>query len=307
MTDVNVDGGAIAVEFEIPDLSFSTTLGFRSESAYRLAERFLFGRVSGARLPASRVTRASPPRLPEVWIDIDPADGGRASVAFRGSVESPVYEAELQGFHWDFSKVINSLVMENVIGASLLPVHGACLRAPDGVALLPGASGAGKSSISYAALTQGRAVHASELAFVRHGRFLCGNSALTIDRAAVDLFSLGHLPDPGAVDGTRMMFGLDSGGEQKISRLIFPQVDPGDMRVRPITSRRARMLLFENVVTQLPLLQLLAQETWPLWRPPGRDAVERLMDEVTVLSSLDPVMASGHPRRIAAAVAAGEI
>lgn len=103
------------------------------------------------------------------------------------------------------------------------------------------------------------------------------------------------------------MFGLASDGEQAISRLIFPQVHPGEMHIRSITSRRARMLLFENVVTQLPLVQLLAQETWPLWRPPKRDAVERIMNEVTVLSNLDPVIVSGHPGLIASAVTAGEI
>lgn len=300
-------GEAVVVEFEIPDLAFSTALGFRSEAMWRLAQRFLFGRVSGARLPPIRHARASSPRDPEVWIDIDVVDGEKARVAFRGLVESPCYEVELEGFHWDFSKVINSLVMDSAVGASLLPVHGACLGVPEGVALLPGASGAGKSSIAYAAIANGREVHASELAFVRQGRFLCGNGALTIDRAAIDLFSLGALTAPTGADGTRLSFDLAHEGEQEVSRLIFPQVHPGEMHVRSITNRRARMLLFENVVTQLPLVQLLAQETWPIWRPPGRDAVDRIMDEVIKLSNLDPIVVSGHPRQIASAIAAGEL
>lgn len=294
---------SVHVCYEIPALAFATTLGFSSESSYQLAERFLFGRISGARLPPIRHSRVASAAEPTVWIDLEPTDEGKAQVAFRGVVDSPRYEVELAGFHWDFSKVINSLVMEAAVETSLIPVHAACLGAGDGVVLLPGASGAGKSSIAYAALTQGVPVHSSELAFVQDGRLVCGNSALTIDRAALELFGMPPPPSSSAIDGPRFSVDLAPlGGQPEISRLVFPQVHPGKMQVRSITSRRARMLLFENVVTQLPLVQLLAQETWPIWRPPPRDLVERVMEQVTELSVLDPVIVYGNPREIAVAV-----
>lgn len=306
MTSGSSEDQSVHVRFEIPALAFATTLGFSSESSYQLAERFLFGRISGARLPPIRHSRVAAVAEPIVWIDIEPTDEGKAQVAFRGVVDSPTYEVELAGFHWDFSKVINSLVMEAAVETRLIPVHAACLGTGDGVVLLPGASGAGKSSIAYAALTQGVPVHSSELAFVQDGRLFCGNSALTIDRAALELFGMPPPPSPSAIDGPRFSVDLAPfGGQPEICRLVFPQVHPGKMQVRSITSRRARMLLFENVVTQLPLVQLLAQETWPIWRPPRRDIVEQIMEQIGALSLLDPAVVAGHPEDISDVVGRG--
>lgn len=296
-----------AVRYEVPRLNFSTVVGFRDSESLQLAESFLLGRVSGSRLPPTRHHRTTGPTDPALWIDIEEVADGRGLVAFRGLIDSPRYEVLLDGFHWDFSKVINTLVMESAVGDALLPVHAAVIGTPSGVVLLPGASGAGKSSISYAALSQAAPVHASELAFVRDGEHLSGNSALTIDRAAIDLF---ELPPPSVAsrsDGTRLAFDLPDTGAATVSRLVFPQVHPGKLQVREITDRRARMLLFENVMTQLPLMQLLSQETWPIWRPPTRAVVERVMGEVTKLSALGPVVATGHPAAIAAAVVAGNL
>ena len=298
---------ALAVRFEIPDLGFATVLGFAGEVSYDLAVQHLFSRVSGARLPQHYMARLPKSVEPTVWIDIDPLPDGRASVGFRGAVDSPRYEVDLEGFHWDFSKVINSLVMDGAANSALLPLHSACLASSHGVVLLPGASGAGKSSISYAAMAGSHRVLASELAFVRGGEFLCGNSALTIDSAAIAVFGLSELRSPDGTDGSRLVFNLNQQPPTPISRLVFPQVHPGEPHVRTITTRRARMLLFENVVTQLPLAQLLSQETWPIWRPPSRDVVEALMDEVSRLSELEPVIVSGHPTGIVTAIVEGKI
>jgi hypothetical protein len=152
-------------------------------------------------------------------------------------------------------------------------------------------------------MTQGVPVHSSELAFVQDGRLACGNSALTIDRAALEFFGMPPPPSPSVIDGPRFSIDLPPvEGPLEIRGLAFPQVHPGKVQVRSITSRRARMLLFENVVTQLPLVQLLAQETWPIWRPPRRDVVERIMEQVRRLSVLDPVIIAGRPLDAAEAV-----
>ena len=294
---------AFAVRFEIPALEFTTVLGFAGGVSYELAVRHLFSRVSGARLPQHHITRLPEALEPAVWVDIDPLPDGCATVGFRGAVNSPRYEVELEGFHWDFSKVINSLVMDGAASSALLPVHSACLASAHGVVLLPGASGAGKSSISYAALVGSHQVLASELVFVREGEFLCGNTALTIDAAAIKIFGLPKLGSPDGTDKSRLVFNLDQQQpSMPISRVVFPQVHPGEVHVRAITSRRARMLLFENVITQLPLAQLLCQERWPIWRPPHRDVIVALMDEVSRLSELEPVIISGHPAGIVSAI-----
>jgi hypothetical protein len=290
--------GPITVEVSIRALGFSLRIGFNDIAAYELAERFLFGRISGARLPRLEHTVQPPGSKPALWIDLTPESDECARVRFRGEVESPQYVAQLDGFHWDFSKVLNAFVMSQSLSAGLVPVHAAAIATPSGVVLLPGASGAGKSSVSYAALTRQMQVFCSELGFLQDDLLMCGNQAVTIDREAIRRFDLGEPDQPHAMESTRLQISLNEAPATKISAVAFLHVSDGPLRIRSITDRRARMLLFENIVTQLPMTQLLAQETWPLWRPPSRRDIDGVMDTVQVLSTLEPVIVEGHPVQI---------
>jgi hypothetical protein len=288
----------VAVRLSIADLNFEVTLGFANAETYEIAQQHIFGRLSGARLPPLTHELAARTEQPSLFIDIDPRDDGRLDVRFRGRIDSPRYVAEREGFHWDFSKVLNALVMAESLRSGLVPLHGACVATPRGPALLLGASGAGKSSTSYAALEAGKTVYATELGFVHGDVLVCANSALTMDRGAIDRFGLSDKLIRGAGLGSKFQIALPRHDPIRIAEVCFVQVHDGAARSRPITDRRARMLIFENVVTQLPVTQLLSQETWPLWMPPTRGEVDAAMDTVQQLSALSPRIVEGHPARI---------
>jgi hypothetical protein len=288
----------VAVRLSIADLDFGVTLGFADAGSYEIAQQYIFGRLSGARLPPLTHELAAPTDQASLFIEIDPRDDGRLDVQFRGRIDSPRYVAEREGFHWDFSKVLNALVMAESLRSGLVPLHGACVATPRGPVLLLGASGAGKSSTSYAALAAGKTVYATELGFVRGDVLTCANSALTMDRGAIDRFGLSDELVRDAGPGPKFQIDLPRQEPVRIAEVCFVQVNDGAARSRPITDRRARMLIFENVVTQLPVTQLLAQETWPLWMPPTKREVNAAMHTVQQLSVLSPRIVEGHPTRI---------
>ena len=289
------------IELSIAALSVSIIVGFADAEAERLARRFLLGRISEARLPRMDVTDPGTHATPDIWIRIAPSDRG-VDVAFGGLIESPTYSADVEDLHWDFSKVLNAAVMERVLERGLAPLHAASLDGPDGVVLFPGASGAGKSSLAYVAAMQGHRVLSSELVFIDGSLLLCGNRALTIDRAAIELFGLPAPPSATQYEGSRLMWELPPHPAAEIRRVVFPRVHNGELHWRKITPRRARMLLFENLVTQLPVMQLLSQETWPLWRPPARERILALMGSLHEVSLRDPLVIEGPPGDMLAAV-----
>lgn len=289
--------GPVVVRLRIEALAFSVLIGFPNTVAYEIAKESIFGRLSGARLPPMTYELA-PGEAPSLLIAIEPRAGERIDVQFRGDVESPAYSAERDGFHWDFSKVLNALVMRTSLGSGLVPLHGACVGTPNGAALLLGASGAGKSSTAYAALQAGKTVYSSELGFARGDVLQCANSALTMDRGAIDRFRLGDDLLSNAGEGPKYQIDLAAQSPVKITQVYFVQVTDGEARTRKITDRRARMLIFENVVTQLPVTQLLSQETWPLWMPPTKKDVDAAMHSIGALSACSPQIVEGHPSEI---------
>ena len=287
----------VVVALDMLALPCRVVVGFETASAFDLAREHLFGRISSARLPALAWTLEAS-ATPDIFIAIERRSAKSTYVRFTGPICSPTYEVELRGLHWDFSKVLTALAFERVAQHGAVPLHAACLRGTDAVVLMPGGSGAGKSSVSLAALAAGHDVLASELAFLRAGVFTVGNDRITIDPGTVESFSLSVPPTATREDG-RIIIDINGTTNHEVSRVIFPKVAATALSVRSITPRRARMLLFENAVSQLGVSQLLWQETWPLGLLPNRLQLEAIARCADVLSGCDPVIAEGHPSAVA--------
>jgi hypothetical protein len=275
----------------------STRVAFRSRREAELVRSCVEGRVSGSRLPQIAWERQD--GVPaEVRLEVEDL-GDDLMVRFRGAVETEPYRVDKAGFHWDFGKVVTALLLPQITGLGIVAIHAAALAWSGRCVLLPGSSGAGKSSIAYASMALGAEVRASELSFVRDSSLIFGNSRLTIDAAALSRFGIERPPESDQLDG-RIVVDLPIHDQHvPVTGLCFPRVGLGSFSIRPITARRARMLLYENAVGQLPVTHLLAHETQPVGIPPSREQLATIAAEIGKLSDLDPVILEGTPHDIA--------
>ncbi len=275
----------------------SVSVGFDSRENAELVRSCVDGRVSGARLPpltwALNETVA-----PDVRLEVEDL-GDDLMVRFRGVVQTPRYRVDKVGFHWDFGKVITALVLPEILKKGVVALHAATVAWPGSCVLLPGSSGSGKSSVTYAAMALGADVRASELSFVRDSSLVAGNSSLTIDDAALARFGIPRPPRAHELDRRVVVDLPDHGEDAPFTRLVFPRVGLGGFSVRPITARRARMLLYENAVSQLPMSHLLAHETHPVGIVPSREELAVIAEQISLLSERNPAILEGPPQDIA--------
>lgn len=275
----------------------SVSVGFNSRDDAELVRSCVDGRASGARLPpltwALHETTA-----PDVRLEVEDL-GDDLMVRFCGAVQTPRYRVDKVGFHWDFGKVITALVLPKILKQGVVALHAATIAWPGRCVLLPGSSGSGKSSVTYASMALGADVRASELSFVRDGSLVAGNSRMTIDDAALARFGISRPPQARELDRRVVVDLPDHDEGAPFTRLAFPRVGLGRFSVRSITARRARMLLYENAVSQLPIGHLLVHETHPVGIIPSREELAVIAEQVALLSERNPAILEGPPQDIA--------
>lgn len=285
------------VSIRMPAFNVAATFAFASAADAAVVRACVCGRVSGARMP--RVDwRSDAVAAPDVRVHLEQVDDGLV-VRFAGAVQTPAYAVDQAGFHWDFWKVFTALTLPRILRQGVVALHAATIVFDKRCVLLPGSSGAGKSSISFASLSHGAEIRATELSFVRDGMLAAGNSTLTIDGAAIERFELPRPPDGRDLDGRLVIDLPHQAIPVRLTELVFPRVSTGPLLVRVITPRRARMLLYENAVTQLPVGHLLAHETHPLGVSPSRGELQRIAAQVAIISELHPAIVEGRPDDIA--------
>ena len=140
-----------SVALRLPIFHLSVTFGFRSAEEAALVQECVARRVSGARLPPVEWTdEAYDMGSPEVFLSVEER-GDDLLVEFSGAIHTPKYTVDKAGFHWDFSKVFTAFVLPRIVHMNIIPFHAATIVSETGAILLPGMSGAGKSSIAFAA------------------------------------------------------------------------------------------------------------------------------------------------------------
>lgn len=292
------------VALTLSTFRLSVVFGFRSAAEAAIVQTCVSGRVSGARLPPIEWTNE--PRdvvAPEVFVSAEER-GDDLLIQFSGAVQTPHYTVDKAGFHWDFSKVFTALALPRIVRMNIVPFHAATVASEAGAMLLPGVSGAGKSSVAFAAYHCGLRVAASELSFIHDGELVAGNAKMTIDARALQRYGTGLPHAATEVDGRVVMRTQAPSEPLRLTRIVFPRVCDTPLAVRTISARRARMLLYENAITQLPVGQLVAHETCPLGISPTRQELEIIAQQVERISHLNPVIVEGTPADIAAFLSA---
>jgi len=281
-------------------LEASVVVGFRSRAEHELVRGCVFGAASGWGLPTLDWSEADAATGADIALDVE-AKGQDLIVQFFGAVTTPSYRIPASGFHWDFWDAFLSVALPALLERGIAAVHAAAIETHSGVVLLPGPSGAGKSSVAYASLLCGSEVLASELCFVSGGQLMAGNAQLTIDPAALEAFALPAPEGHALVDGRIAVPTAEVKGTP-ISRLVFPRVSKAPLTTRQISLRRARMLLFENLLGQHPVARLLVHETHPTAATVERAHVFTMAREAAALAVAEPLIAEGTPQQIASLI-----
>jgi hypothetical protein len=186
-------------------------------------------------------------------LKIDAAiDGADLLVKFNCQSFGDAYRVDVKGFHWDFWKSVIASLTAALLSRNTLVAHAACIEINNKLILLPGHSGDGKSSVSFQCINQGIDVYASELCYIEKDILIAGNLAASIDAAALEHFKI-PLPQNNQCREERVLVNTKPLPEnRKIDKVFFPRVNKGNLHIRKINSRRARMLLYENIFSQLP-------------------------------------------------------
>jgi hypothetical protein len=216
-------------------------------------------------------------------------------VQFNGAVTTPQYKVNKVDFHWDFAKVFMALAIPRLVLQGVVPLHAAVVVSKAGAVLLPGLSGAGKSSIAFAAFQQGLSTPASELSFIRDGVLIAGNSVMTIDVGALERYGTQIPASATEIDGRVFLPSGYQSGPVRLSRVLFPRVCPTPLAVRTITTLRARMLMFENAITELPVANQVAHQTCPIGISPTKLELDIVSQQVELLARLSPAIVEGSP------------
>lgn len=283
----------------IPALSGTLAYSFRNEDDAVALLEAVTDRVSGIRLPPYEF--AAHPSF-EVFgeLEIDAAvSGDRVSVEFRGEIPSHRYEAELESFHWDFWKISIAALSKGLLARGVVILHAACVAAPETVFLLPGTSGAGKSSLSFFARSRGASVYASELAFISEARLIAGNALMSIDEEALRLMNIPHPSGAISAEGKLTLATDPIPAAVPDLSLVFPRISPAPTYFeRVISARRSRMLLFENAVGQLGVSQLIDQQRVPVRSLPTHAEIEAIMRAVSRIASRESLICEGPPDKV---------
>lgn len=290
----------VALQLKTPPVC--VVVAFESRTSSELARRCVLDAVSGFGLPPVSWDSDLPSVLAADFSLSIVEDRGMLRVQFGGMVQTARYEVEASGFHWDFWDAFLAVAIPRLIEDNVLVIHAAAIAVESKVFVMAGQSGAGKSSIAYAALTEDTRVLASELCFLRDGVLLAGNCSLTADPSALRLFNLCPPRTAKTIAG-RVVVTLPPFAPTPVSRLLFPRVADTPLRIREISDRRARMLLFENAITQHPICRLLAHETQPIGIAPSQDELAVIARQASSMATLAPAIVEGRPAEIAALLA----
>jgi len=282
----------------IPSLNASIPLAFNNAEVMETVLAAVSERVSVVRLPYYEWTSSPNFRCSEQVSITATLLGSDISVYFSSQAFGGSYVVPLDGLHWDFWKAVISSLFASLTSQRNIIAHAACINVDGTVILLPGNSGDGKSSLSFACLAREIPVYASELCFLQGRRIRAGNLAVSIDQAALDYFGI---PAPSASaykDGRVLADTVKFDDPREVDQIIFPRVNAGPFRLRHITARRARMLLYENIVGQLSISQLLCQNSIPIRPLPTEAQICQIAEQVSLLARKPGIIVEGKPAEI---------
>lgn len=282
----------------IPSLQLSVPINFSSELLKLRVIKEVSETISTIRLPAYSFDKSSFFHLcNEVNIEGD-INGNILTVKFDCQLFGESYSLDISGFHWDFWKVVIASFSKELMKQKGMVSHAACVKINGKVILLPGHSGAGKSSVSYACLERDIPVFASELCYIKNGKIIAGNLHASIDDEALKRFGI-KKPENTEVKANRVLSEItELEVPEEIDLIIFPNVRLGGIYAREISGRRARMILYENIFGQLPSGQLINHVKIPISPLPSAEELEAISEQLIQLTSDKSYIIEGHPAKV---------
>ena len=282
----------------IPDLRVSIPVTFNTVEVKNVVLPIVSERISVIRLPFYKWnSNADFPCTPEVIINAF-IEGADLLVNFNCQLFGDSYRVDLAGFHWDFWKSIIASFSGALLSRGTIIAHAACIGVNEELVLLPGHSGDGKSSISFKCINEGLPVYASELCYIEGDQLIAGNLSASIDMAALEHFRI-PMPADAQSREQRILINTDPLSEyRKIGKVYFPRVNKGSLHVRKITERRARMLLYENIFSQLPSGQMLCHNSIPISPAPSSAQLITIANQVACLIKNQSFIVEGSPGQI---------
>ena len=282
----------------IPALDATISYRFRDREVADEVVGSVSNRISGIRLPPySFSEQASFNVVGAVELDAE-IRGPQINVQFIGDIPSHRYEAKLATFHWDFWKVSITALSKGLLSRGVVILHAACVGAGASAYLLPGVSGAGKSSLAFFAQSRGAPVFASELAFIEGDRLIAGNSLMSIDPDALRVMDIPASANIELIEGKATLPTSVFDGPSQPLKLVFPRISPSSSYFeRVISARRSRMLLFENAIGQLGVSQLMDEQRVPVRSLPTHSEVNTIMEMVDRLAS-ESLICEGRPSQV---------
>lgn len=261
-----------AVFCNVPALRFSLRLDFENEETVAPILDAVSGALSGVRLPSYDFAAEPAYDVSDSVAITASVAGDAVEIAFAGAVETATFASPLVGLHWDFWKLVTAIVSKRLLERGLVTFHAACFEHDEVTYLVPGGSGAGKSSLSYQARSVGARVYASELCFVAGTKIVAGNATLSIDADAITALAMPAVAAEPAERGKLLIANDHLAAPRRVDAIVFPKVTAGGCVVRQISARRTRMLLYENAIGQTAIAQLIDEQTTPvLLLPTARD------------------------------------
>lgn len=284
----------------IPALCVSIPITFNTAEVKNVILPIVSERISVIRLPVYEWN--SNPDFdcaPEVIINAT-IDGADVLVKFNCQLFGEAYRVDLAGFHWDFWKSIIASFTSALFSRNIIVAHAACIGINEELILLPGHSGDGKSSVSFECINEGLPVYASELCYIKKNRLIAGNLSASIDMAALEHFGI-PIPEITQCKEQRILVDTNPLTEfRKIGKVYFPRVSKGSLHIRKITDRRARMLLYENIFSQLPSGQMLCHNSIPISPTPSTAQLIAIANQVSNLVNNPSFILEGSPKEIVA-------
>lgn len=282
----------------IPALQVSIPIVFNSTESKNQILPAVSHRISMIRLPPYQWNKAPDyPCSPMIQLEAQ-VDGHDLLVRFNCQLFGGFYRVDLKGFHWDFWKVVIASFTTVLLARNSIVAHAASISINGELVLLPGHSGAGKSSVSFECLNQGLPVYASELCYLQQGQLIAGNSVASIDAPALESFGT-SMPDHASLkEGKVLQKTSPLPAATVINKLYFPRIRQGKLMVRKITGRRARMLLYENLLSQLPAGQMIAHQTIPISPLPSTTELEVISQQMIELTQEPSFIVEGSPKDI---------
>ena len=282
----------------IPSLELSIPVSFSSELLKLRVIEEVSETISTIRLPSySWNEKAFFHSCDEINIEGD-INGDILTVKFDCQLFGESYSLDISGFHWDFWKVVIATFSKELIKQKGMVSHAACVKINEKVILLPGHSGAGKSSLSFACLERNIPVFASELCYIKSGKLIAGNLHASIDDEALKRFGI-KKPKKIEIKANRVLSEITKlEAAEEIDLVLFPDVRLGEIYTREISGRRARMILYENIFGQLPSGQLINHVKIPISPLPSVEDLKTISEQLIQLTSEKSYIIEGHPIKV---------